>query len=493
MLRLIKERIGIILIMLLAFFLRLYMILVDPFLHEWDEKYHALVARNLMDNPFYPSIYRETLLPYDPAAWCCNQVWLHKQPLFLWQMALSMRLFGVSEWAMRLPSLLMGTASVWLVYRITWLLSRQKVAACIAAIIVACSCYQLNLISGREGMDHNDVAFNFYVLASFWAACEYVQCKTWKWALWIGFFSGCAVLNKWLTGLLVFLPLGILFLEDLFAARSERRSLSLLHFMGAIGTCVAVFLPWQLYIFHRFPQEAHIEFARNAEHIFSVVEGHQGGFSYYLDHFNQYFGDIIELLVIPAIGYFLWSRSIHKEHKYLLILPVLVIFTFFSFLVKTKVTGFFFVVYPLIIVMSGLLLDDLLSLIPKWRMQALLPLFPALAFWSLNPHKITDYTANQSYRQAKWENTQVYKQLGRLMPPGVRVLMNINSFDHADVMFYNPNIIAYQNIVSESEWQQLAARKEPIAVFEDWEAHILPAYVKQYPYLHIIHAKLRLR
>lgn len=477
--------------MLLALGLRVYMILIDPFLHDWDEKYHALVARNMMDNPLYPSIYREALLPYDPAAWCCNHVWLHKQPLFLWQMALSMRIFGVSEWSVRLPSLLMGTLSVLLVYRITMLLSSRKIAALIAALIVACSCYQLNLISGREGMDHNDIAFNFYVLASFWAAVEYMNRKTWKWALWIGFFSGCAILNKWLTGLLVFLPLGILFLQDWFATRPERRGLSPAHFIGAVLTSVLVFLPWQLYIFHRFPQEAHIEFARNAEHIFSVVEGHKGGYDYYLSHFNQYFGDIIELLVLPGMLYTLWARRIQKEHKYLLILPVLIVFLFFSFVVTTKVTGFFFVVYPLIIMMSALFLDAMLSFIPKWRSASLLFLCPALAFWSLNPHKITDYTANKSYRDTKSAHTQVYKQLGQLMPAGVRVLMNVSSFEHADVMFYNPSIIAYQYVVSEAACRELAARKEPIAVFEEREGYAIPDYLKQYPYLHIIPVKLR--
>lgn len=476
--------------MLLALGLRVYMILVDPFLHEWDEKYHALVARNMMDNPLYPSIYREALLPYDPSAWCCNHVWLHKQPLFLWQMALSMRFFGVSEWSMRLPSLLMGTLSVLLVYRISMLLSGRYIAALLAALIVACSCYQLNLISGREGMDHNDVAFNFYVLASFWAAAEYLKHKSWKWAIGIGVFSACAILNKWLTGLLVFLPLGILLLQDLVAPRSERRGLSLAHFAGALLTCMLIFLPWQLYIFSRFPQEAHIEFARNAEHIFSVVEGHKGGYDYYLSHFNQYFGDIIELLVVPALIVTLLSRRIPGVYKYLLIVPVLTVFLFFSLIVQTKVTGFFFVVYPLIIIMSGWMLDELLSYTQRWHPFLLLLLFPACAFWSLNPHKIIDYNADKSYRPAKQLRTDVYKQLYQLMPAGVRVLTNVNAFEHADVMFYNPAIVAYPCVISEDHFRLLAARNEPIAVFPDRKDYVLPDYLRTYKNLHVIPVEL---
>jgi 4-amino-4-deoxy-L-arabinose transferase len=486
-----KEHWGIMLILIAAFLLRWYMITVDPFLHEWDEKYHALVARNMMFDPFFPSIYRVALLPYDPGAWCCNHVWLHKQPLFLWQMALSMRLFGVSEWSMRLPSLLMGTLSVLLTYRISLLIAKQKLAALIAALIVCFSCYQLNLISGREGMDHNDVAFNFYVLASFWAAAEYLQTKAWKWALWIGIFAGCAILNKWLTGLLVFLPLGVLLLIDTFAPIKQRRGMTWPHFLLALFVCVLVFAPWQWYVWTHFPREAAIEYELNAQHIFKVLEGHNGSYGYYLSHFNQYFGDIIELFVVPAMLYFLWARKFDPIHKWLLVLPVIAVYVFFSFIVQTKVTGFFFVVYPFIVILSGFMLNDLLSLAGKWKPWLVVPLLAGLGFWSLNLQKITDYTADKNYREAKYENTLVYKQLPRLMPAGVKVLMNVNDFEHADIMFYNPEIIAYMGVVNEEEFRSLATRRIPIAVFSERERHYLPQYIKDYPYLHLINVHLR--
>ncbi|MBK7221497.1 MAG: hypothetical protein IPH94_09250 [Saprospiraceae bacterium] len=97
-----------ILILVLGFFLRLHYAHLDPYLHAWDERYHALVAKNLMDDPLLPLLRAEPLVPYDDKAWCCNHIWVHKQPLFMWQMAASMAIFGVSEFAMRYPSVLMG-------------------------------------------------------------------------------------------------------------------------------------------------------------------------------------------------------------------------------------------------------------------------------------------------------------------------------------------------------------------------------------------------
>lgn len=54
-----------VLLTLLAFGLRCYMATLDPFLHTWDEQFHALVARNMMDNPFVPTLRKGQLLPYD--------------------------------------------------------------------------------------------------------------------------------------------------------------------------------------------------------------------------------------------------------------------------------------------------------------------------------------------------------------------------------------------------------------------------------------------
>ena len=79
--------------------------LFDPFLHAWDERYHALVAKNLMANPFVPLLYKRPLLPYDYHNWSNNHVWLHKQPLSLWLMSFSLNLFGNTEGAVRIPSL----------------------------------------------------------------------------------------------------------------------------------------------------------------------------------------------------------------------------------------------------------------------------------------------------------------------------------------------------------------------------------------------------
>ena len=68
---------------------RMYMAM-DQFLHPWDERYHALVAKHLIAHPLVPTLYDSPVLPYDYRDWMANHVWLHKPPLALWFAASSM-------------------------------------------------------------------------------------------------------------------------------------------------------------------------------------------------------------------------------------------------------------------------------------------------------------------------------------------------------------------------------------------------------------------
>ncbi len=90
----------------------------DGYLHVWDERYHALVAKNMMEHPFQPMLYNNPVLPYDFRAWCCNHIWLNKPPLPFWLMSGSMSLFGVNLFALRLPSFLLSILGIYLTYRI---------------------------------------------------------------------------------------------------------------------------------------------------------------------------------------------------------------------------------------------------------------------------------------------------------------------------------------------------------------------------------------
>lgn len=486
----IKKNIALIILLVIGFALRLTAIFIDPFLHPWDERYHALVARNFMDNPLLPVLRVNPITDnYDPFIWCCNHIWLHKQPLFMWQMAFSMKLFGVSEWAMRLPSAFMGTILIFLTYRIAVLLAKNKTVALLAALMLAFSNFHLQMIAGIHGMDHNDVAHGFYVLASIWALCEYHRENKWQWVILIGVFSGAAILNKWLTGLLVYLIWGAVIVMTILQKETIRKQL--FHLLLSLFFCVLVFLPWQLYILDRFPELANYVYDFNKRHITEALEGHDGDIDYYLGYLKDLAGNYLCYLIPIGILISFSTKEISARLNVGIVSGILFVFLFFSVVVQTKVDTYLFFIVPLVLMYIAWVLN---FMIEKTGQNSIVKgtLAIALAYVCLNPIWIKSYLSPRNEeRNIRIYNTKIYKELKNILPPGVVTVMNMNEFEDIDVMFYNKGITAYHFTMTEQDFEEIKARKLPIAVFKPHGKYKFPKYVEDYPYLHIIDQELR--
>lgn len=208
-----KNKLSLALLFVSGLFICSFMALLDPFLNNWDEMFHALVAKNLLSHPFVPTLFDNVIIPYDYTNWAANHVWLHKQPLFLWQIAISLKLFGMNEFAVRVPSVLMMSILPLLIYRIGKLSLNERIGY-YGALFFSTSFFVHELLTGFPPSDHNDIAFLFYVTASIWAWVEYENSQKKYWLILIGLFSGCAILIKWLTGLLVFSGWGLSIIFD---------------------------------------------------------------------------------------------------------------------------------------------------------------------------------------------------------------------------------------------------------------------------------------
>ena len=154
-----KQKTALFFLTIGAFTLRLAMISLDPYLNEWDERFHTLVAKNMVQQPFIPMLRVQPILNYNYTAWCCNHIWVHKQPLFLWQIATSLKLFGLNEIALRLPSAILGTLCIPLVYGIANFWTNQHKLAYLSTLLFAIGYYILELTTGRYGTDYNDICF----------------------------------------------------------------------------------------------------------------------------------------------------------------------------------------------------------------------------------------------------------------------------------------------------------------------------------------------
>ena len=142
--------------------LRIFMAHLDPFLNMWDEQYHALVAKNLTLNPFVPTLYNPPMLNENSLSWVGSHIWLHKQPLFLWQIALCIKILGASVYAIRVPAIIMSSILTIIVFRVGKILVNEN-CGYYSALFFAVNPFILELVSGYVFTEHNDIAFLFYV------------------------------------------------------------------------------------------------------------------------------------------------------------------------------------------------------------------------------------------------------------------------------------------------------------------------------------------
>lgn len=329
--------------------------LFTPYFYTWDEQFHALVAKNCMSNPFHPKLFPNhpegITIPNDQ--WILAETWLHKQPFFTWLMAISMKLFGTSVFAARLPSVLLFTAIIPAVYRIGNLLFSKRTGL-IAAILVMHSAYLLGLLSGRIGTDHNDAIFIALILFSFWAFFEWQQSHSKRWLYFIGIFVGLAVLTKWLVGLLVFFGWGIFVLGEIYM---QKKLQPVKPILLAFSIALLIFLPWQIYTFIKFPELAKQEMTYNSHHFTQVIEEHSGGPLFHFDNIsNLYFEQAIFyiLLALSLLAFVLFKPEWKKLT--LIFLPITIVYAFFSF-AQTKMPSFTAVVIPLVLIIFGFAID----------------------------------------------------------------------------------------------------------------------------------------
>ena len=466
-----KNLAAVVFLFLAALFLRLLVIDIDPFLHPWDERFHALVAKNMMDHPLVPTLIEDPIAPYNYKFWAHTHIWIHKQPLFLWQMALSMKAFGVSVFAARLPSSVLGAMMVLLIYRIGKMLKNANTGY-FAALFWTFSFYALILTMGLQTNDHNDIAFVFYVTASVWAFSEYIKKPGWKWAVFTGILAGCAVLVKWLTGILVFAGWGVVLLLN---HEWRKKPITYVHLTASLITTIAVFLPWQVYIFSKFPKIARFESNLQTKHLYEAVEGHSGSWHYYFGNLDMYFGDWVWLLLVFGLAGVL-KLNCNKKLLQALIVYILVTFAFFS-IVPTKLPSYVFVAVPFLLIIMAAGLEFVRHLLSsrfpyKHRRNSLLLIVAFLiSLHGLQVNHLYQYQ-NQGQTVSKYvfrdrgrliHNQAIYAKLDSVTKPGT-IIFGGPRLTHINALFHT-NRKVMKGIPDRKVLSKLKANNRPLAAF----------------------------
>lgn len=455
---------------------------LDPFLTLWDEQFHALVAKNLSENFLQPMLYADPVLDFDYRNWTNNQLWLHKQPLFLWQIALSIKAFSTTELAVRLPSIIMHAILPIIIYRIGSIV--KDIETGYYALLFAVAYFPLELIVGGYPTDHNDIAFLFYTTASFWAWFEYERSKKKYWIVLIGLFSGCAVLVKWLMGLLVFV---IWTITKTLTSPEERLKVRSYIPLFISGTCsLFVFLPWQFYIGDCYPKESAYEYGLNSRHFFEAIEGHQETtWFHFTDAVRAVYGsgDLLPFILLFALV-FLIVRIPLSIHKVALASSVLFVYGFYT-IASTKMVSFTLIVAPFVYLGLGHLVRSLLSFIrSKVRCRVLVRLLVILiplsvAHTALNLRRVQNYHTewkpndNRNRKGNQIEMEFIHSIKNKLEDGCVIFNASITMHGHIPIMFYT-DYVAYEFIPSESQVKRVKEQNRKVAILDLGE---LPDYI----------------
>lgn len=160
-------------------------------LFDWDEINFAESAREMI----MTGNYSQVMVNYQP-------FW-EKPPLFIWMQVISMKMFGVNEFAARFPNAIFGILTLCLIYRIGRSIFKGHIAhwwvLCYAGAIAPQFYFKTGLI---------DPVFNFFIFLSlyqFYKAHKYnsTTYNANRHFLLAGIFTGIAILCKGPVALLI--------------------------------------------------------------------------------------------------------------------------------------------------------------------------------------------------------------------------------------------------------------------------------------------------
>ncbi|MDF9871227.1 ArnT family glycosyltransferase [[Kitasatospora] papulosa] len=160
-----------------------------------------------------------------------NAITVDKPPATLWPMALSVRIFGLSSWAILAPQVLMGVATAGVLYAAV----RRRFSA--AAGLITMAVFALMPVAALMFRFNNpDALLALLMTATVYCVLRAFEGGRTKWLVWAGVAVGLAFLSKTLQAFLILPPLAVLY--AVFAPVSVRKRFGQLG-LAALATVVS--------------------------------------------------------------------------------------------------------------------------------------------------------------------------------------------------------------------------------------------------------------
>ena len=318
-------------------------------LRNWDEATYAQVAREMMQGGDWLTFHYE---------W---QPWLEKPPLYLWSVAASFHLFGISELSARIIAATAGMAVVLLAFRIAELLYDRLTAILAVAILLTTTMF---VLQARSVMLDVPLTLCIYL-----AVYGYLRAERGadRWWYLTGVALGLGVLVKGAAVVVAPVAIGLAALVD----RRGTAALKSRSMWGAAAIMVLIALPWHLVMYLRHGQafldvylRRHV-MQRVAQEI--VVNG--GGPWYYLEQLLEWCSPWVYLF--PAAVLVEIGALRRRRHSSVLLCLAAVVLLLFS-AAHTRIWWYVVPATPALAILTGA------ALAAAWRLPISGPWRPAV-------------------------------------------------------------------------------------------------------------------
>lgn len=175
-----------------------------------------------------------------------NSITVDKTPMSLWPMSLSVRIFGLSSWAMLVPQALMGVGAVGLLYATVRRTTSNAWAGLLAGAVLAITPVAVLMFR----FNNPDALLTLLLIAAVYATIRAIESpeRAVRWLVLGGTLVGFAFLTKMLQAFLVLPPLALVYLVAAQVSIGRRFT----HLLIAFGSMI-VAAGWWIAIVELWP------------------------------------------------------------------------------------------------------------------------------------------------------------------------------------------------------------------------------------------------
>lgn len=279
--------------------------------------------------------------------------WFDKPPLYLWTLMGAEAFFHDTaglpvEWALRLPGVAFGIASVLLAYGIIWECTRRRLPSFLGALVLATTPGFVDVVRQVRF----DALLIVFTLLAAYAAARGSNPPRSHWLIGVGVATGLAAMTK---SVMAVLPL-LAAVSYLYSARSWD-ALRNRHLWIGLGAGFLIALPWHAFMTIFYGSEFWMSYLgvhvrdRYFENLFTN-EATNSIYLAYLWDFGMPWS--IVAAALSAASFALWKRLAPRERRILIgmaftIFAVLLLF----FTARTKVLHYIAPVFAFVAILAG--------------------------------------------------------------------------------------------------------------------------------------------